>query len=1097
MADPVTLAITVALNAASMALTAMNKIEGPRLDDLSVTTADYGTPLVQFYGTRRLENLVFYAENIREEKHKNKTKGGKYTEYKYYGTFAVFIADHQIEAVLKIWLDRHLVFDRTGTSGPITRIIDGPFGIDMKLENSNKLRIYYGTETQDPDPRMVAKIEEKEGPGMCPAYLGVAYAFFEELPLEKFGNRMPQCSMQATRSVVEKFPYSVRTSSVGSGGREWALSSGGGFMAYYDTAGGIEWWSASTYTLLGSSPYPGVFAGSVQHAAVSASGTCYMYGTAGPPTTTYLIQTAPVGPPLLIPCDASNLFWAGVRVFSGADVLLPGGLIVDLVYGLKSSGTGYYVSSSFIDHEQRMVDVCLEAEGDIWGLFEQDGASDEITLQNMSNGETHTLTGLTPRVTPGAAYLFHTPYGHFVVLSDNMFYLVDDETFELKASGDLVMATPTGDRVFNEAMPGAQTFWDIDTAGYREYDCRDCSLIRQLNKFSWVVSSAAGQVFDPGSLAVWERQTASGPVYIRFIDRVDGGPYVLGDICEDVGLQAGFEVGEYNFTDLDQLVPGYSWTQGPAKDVIAPLLELWDSDIRPHGWIQEGLKRGKPLSGETISSPWMVPSGEDAPLYEAEVTAETELPRRVFATFADPAMEEQPNTAAAQRNASSVKTKRELSYDLGTLQIPADDIQPLLERCLRRLWVGSLKFKCRLSPLEIRLEPGDVRHILLEDEDRIRARCLKTTIRADRSIDTEWEQDGEVQVVIPDWESDDANPLSNLFNSPGGVTFGRPDEPVLVPIQTNGFVMDIPLTSDADDQTTPFIYLAAAPYGPGFWPGAMVFNAENNEADTVYDGGFDSFSSDEQATWGYTLTVLPETPTDVMDEGSVLTVSLPGGDVLASTTDDELLADQTLNMALVGDELIQFRDAELVSANTYELSGLIRGVRGTEWAVADHVYGERFLLITGVIHKNSIGASEIGDTDYYKFSTTGDDLDAVAPQALEFTAAAHKPYSPAHLEVALQDTGDFLITWQRRTRIGGSTLNGQDVPLGESTELYRVKIMDGDDVVQSYDVTDEDKLYTTAEQTTDWGSPQSALTVHVCQVSPVLSLEGFEAEASG
>ena len=56
--DPVSLAITVALNAAVMGMNAMRKIEGPRITDLSVSTADYGTPLNYVLGISRVAGAM-------------------------------------------------------------------------------------------------------------------------------------------------------------------------------------------------------------------------------------------------------------------------------------------------------------------------------------------------------------------------------------------------------------------------------------------------------------------------------------------------------------------------------------------------------------------------------------------------------------------------------------------------------------------------------------------------------------------------------------------------------------------------------------------------------------------------------------------------------------------------------------------------------------------------------------------------------------------------------------------------------------------------------------------------------------------------------
>lgn len=57
------------------------------------------------------------------------------------------------------------------------------------------MRVYSGSEDQMPDP----KVEAVEGAGMAPAYRGIAYVVFEDLPLGQFGNRIPQFTFEVLR----------------------------------------------------------------------------------------------------------------------------------------------------------------------------------------------------------------------------------------------------------------------------------------------------------------------------------------------------------------------------------------------------------------------------------------------------------------------------------------------------------------------------------------------------------------------------------------------------------------------------------------------------------------------------------------------------------------------------------------------------------------------------------------------------------------------------------------------------------------------------------------------------------------------------------
>lgn len=193
MADPVSLAITVALTAAQMAIAASQHIEGPRLKDLSTTVADYGTPLNYLLGTCWVTGACFYAEPIAETVEERKGKGGKQTNYTYAGTFAIAVADQAVGSIRKIKFDGHLVYDATSA------LETYPLADDYAL--ASHIRFYLGSAAQNPDPRMLATIVARDGAGSCPAYRGVSYIFFEDIPLEKLGNRLPIVTVEVSTVV--------------------------------------------------------------------------------------------------------------------------------------------------------------------------------------------------------------------------------------------------------------------------------------------------------------------------------------------------------------------------------------------------------------------------------------------------------------------------------------------------------------------------------------------------------------------------------------------------------------------------------------------------------------------------------------------------------------------------------------------------------------------------------------------------------------------------------------------------------------------------------------------------------------------------------
>ncbi len=92
------------------------------------------------------------------------------TTYSYLSNLAIGLCEGPIAFVRRVWADGREV-DLTGLT----------------------MRVHTGTETQAPDPLIVAK------EGDAPAYRGLAYVVFERIPLAPYGNRVPQFSFEVVR----------------------------------------------------------------------------------------------------------------------------------------------------------------------------------------------------------------------------------------------------------------------------------------------------------------------------------------------------------------------------------------------------------------------------------------------------------------------------------------------------------------------------------------------------------------------------------------------------------------------------------------------------------------------------------------------------------------------------------------------------------------------------------------------------------------------------------------------------------------------------------------------------------------------------------
>ncbi|MBC2884747.1 glycoside hydrolase/phage tail family protein [Ochrobactrum sp. CM-21-5] len=152
-------------------------IEGARLNGGRVATAEEGAALPFVYGTARVSGTLIWATRFEEDKTTTRQggKGGpKVTNYSYFGNAAYTIAEGEIAGIRRVWAD--------GQELDLTEI---------------EMRVYRGTQTQQPDPL----IEAKQGGGNAPAYRGTAYVVFERIPLDGFGNRLPQFQFEVMRPV--------------------------------------------------------------------------------------------------------------------------------------------------------------------------------------------------------------------------------------------------------------------------------------------------------------------------------------------------------------------------------------------------------------------------------------------------------------------------------------------------------------------------------------------------------------------------------------------------------------------------------------------------------------------------------------------------------------------------------------------------------------------------------------------------------------------------------------------------------------------------------------------------------------------------------
>lgn len=184
----------------------------------------------------------------------------------------------------------------------------------------------------------------------------------------------------------------------------------------------------------------------------------------------------------------------------------------------------------------------------------------------------------------------------------------------------------------------------------------------------------------------------------------------------------------------------------------------------------------------------------------------------------------------------------------------------------------------------------------------------------------------------------------------------------------------------------------------------------------------------------------------------------------------------------------------------YKLTGIIRGLYGTEYYCSKHIEGEKFILLTNNIKPTSFPLTYINANKYYKVVTTGKELEETNAITFQYRGNIFKPYAPCHIIATRNANNDLIIGWTRRTRIGGDWRDNVDILLGEDFEKYNIEILDAnnrDRLKRIIEVENtQSAVYTREQQAADFGAVQGLIKFKIYQLSAIVGA-GYEKIVEG
>lgn len=1012
------------------------KLYGPRLDDLTVQTSTQGAVIPRVYGTVAVTGNVFWLEGdkLREIAVKKKSggKGGgggqtSYTFY-YFATFAVGLCEGPIAGVRRIWIGNKLWYD-AGSEDLGTVLASN--------QSSEKFRIYYGTETQEPEPRMQAD----KGAANVSAHRGLAYLVFYDFPLADYGNSL--LGAQVKVEVVKAAnPPGIRLIASNTVGSNRIAPSRSGVVQSLGPNG--EWTTMQGEPVATPAPDWGAL---VQTFADGASRTLPgLYDAMR--YTPYYVGPLPAG------TEARYAQWFGVGgnwfkcpggdSFTWATTQQSAAFISPFLYAIRperiSIGQSYALVKCFASAQYPERDFTVAAMG----------------VMPLADVE------FCPTPHDGALYLLVEPG---TLRARNLETLGVMQDYALPVS---ISSSGARSKLVSEGG-GLWVFDSADNVLYKlspDFESLDDQYQFPNYTESFYDISINGSLV---GITYYGGETVTRRVFALGSTMLGDLPLVpLSEIISAEAAQIeGIEPADIDVTEMTDEARGYRVASVAAvRSAIEPLQASWPFDVVQSGYTVAFRRRGRAPAVTIDASELDARPGSDAPGVQITNSREmdTQIARRVSIKYLDNAREYDNGEQYAERIATTASNVRELELPL---VLTATEAAQKAEVLLYLYWLERHDISFRLPPAYAYLEPADVITIT-SPSATYEVRLTQVNYRSDGILECAGKYNSAA-IYSPAAIGEESSTLPDPF----------------IPLRgpTGYQLLDVPaLTSSMD---TP-AFLAAAWGLTGGWPGGSILRSTDNGQSFSPLQGFA-----DPVTAGECGDPIAAAPSSVIDAASVLAVRLYGGEL--ESVSELAMLNGANHFAYGRDgrwEVIAARTCELQPDGTYRLRDLLRGRFGSEWAGGLHERGDLLILLTDAdLALVGSDPNTIGQARQYKGVTIGEVADNVDAEAFAYRGVNLECLSPVYLR-GWQDTtsGDWSFDWIRRTRIGGEWRDNVDASLGEASEAYEIVIGDGGFEVEKRVIatTSPSASYTDAQQVADFGGTQSVLYVTVYQISATM-----------
>lgn len=1011
--------------------------KAPRLSDLQAPNHQYGVPLGRVYGKMAIAGKLGWVEfNELKEVVRKEEVGGKggssqtVETVEYFATCAMHFCDNETTGINRLWVTGQLIAELNPTN--VNALQNNVFSVTNGQSPGSesfqfqKFAVYRGEQSQIPDARFESDITN------APAWRGMTTIVFYDWSLTNYSNSLTGFAVKAE-----------------------CITGGERVVRFVETLTG--------------------FGASANSPSYSGHGDMLLTGYANA-----LVRIPELAKLKVSPNGSTQVTpWLNPLGFGGTT---PASIHSDIP-GLAIEGGGGDANKILLP-DNTIVNV-VTAYNNLHDLYYFNGKFRAV-LYSGSNAstvydETASILFLTQTVDDDY-YMVAAVEDLFIIgisESGDRVAKWDIDTGSLLATNDITHWPPSYPTIKHTGQflvsADADKFLIIDTV-YDEYLFIDVDTLVEIDRGEIELNGTdpnsyvnAQMQMSGENIAIWDRGTSLiNPCRFHYYSysAASNGVALSSVVSSELKQSGEIQDADIDVTGLNATVKGMVIAGAmTANNAIAPLKYAYMFDTFASGYQIKSIHRGQAVSQVIPFSDFGAAAGNEPADRSLKTNREMDhvLASKINITYIDADRNyDQNQQPSYDRDAGQSENIQDMEIPL---VLDANEAVTLADQLQDITWNERESYEFTLPQIYRTLEPCDVIETTDDNNRYYRMRLQSLQIQQNN-------------LILCKAVAEKNGLYTQYSKGDGGLTASNSN--FIIPLDSFFLILNT-FPFDLSQDANGFGLAVWGSTDP--WNGAFLFKSNDNGQTWTQ-----VIKATGQTTVGNQVLgdALEESNGQIFDRLSVIEIVLQSG-TLSSVTETELLSgSNTFAFGVNGQwEIIQAATITNVGGGVYELTDILRGVKGTEHLTA-HNFGEYLVWLgdTDIISV-PLSSSDLNQLITFRVVTAGQQFDAVDNVTYTYDGSRNQTcLSPVYPD-AQKDGDDWLIQWTGRSRFDNNWWTDGIAGASDGTGNYTLEILNGSTVVRTIIQTDETYTYTAAQQTTDFGMVQTTLAARVASIHAV------------